>query len=271
MCTGQRSTAKPRPLGPGIPRRHLFAAIPVLGLGGLLAACADPGSEAAFGGGDRKTALVYRGPASCEGCSESVGSILAQHPFSLRVVYCGPNEATPITAEHLEAATLYVQPGGGNDLALAWSQMRPFADVIRRWVHGGGHYLGICLGGYLAGFDPGFGLLPGDSGEYITSPGATVHNIDDTTVTVDWRGVEHQLYFQDGPYFTLDRSGATVLATYSNGLTAAAVARSGSGSVGVVGPHPEADESWYSAVGLPAPRDSTVGLARDLIATTLSV
>ena len=271
MCTGQRSTSKPRPFGPGISRRHLFAAIPVLGLGGLLAACADPGPEAASGGGGGKTALVYRGPASCEGCSESVGSILAQAPFSFRVVYCGPKEATPITAEQLEAATLYVQPGGGNNLTLAWSQMRPYAADIRRWVHGGGHYLGICLGGYLAGFDPGFGLLPGDSGEYITSPGATVHNIDDTTVTVDWRGVQRQLYFQDGPYFTLDRSAATVLATYSNGLTAAAVARSGSGSVGVVGPHPEADESWYSAVGLPTPQGSTIDLARDLIATTLSV
>jgi glutamine amidotransferase-like uncharacterized protein len=270
MCTGQRSTAKPQPLEAGISRRHLIAAISVLGFGGLLAACASPSSRDASGTGDRKTAFVYRGPASCEGCSEAVGSILTRPPFSFHVVYCGPKEATPITAEHLEAATLYVQPGGGNNLALAWSQMRPYAGDIRRWVHAGGHYLGICLGGYLAGFDPGFGLLPGDSGEYITSAGAAVHTIDDTTVTVDWRGEDRQLYFQDGPYFSVHGSATTILATYSNGLTAAAVAHYGSGSVGVVGPHPEADESWYSAVGLSAPKEGTIDLARDLIATTLS-
>jgi glutamine amidotransferase-like uncharacterized protein len=271
MCTRQRSDDHPRTAEVGISRRRLLAAVPLLGLGGLVvASCGGPGPNIAAGGISRRIALVYRGPASCEGCSESVGSILTQRPFSFHVVYCGPKEATAITAAHLDSASLYVQPGGGNDLKLSWSQMRPYATDIRRWVHGGGHYLGICLGGYLAGFDPGFGLLPGDSGEYITSPGATVHDIDDTTVTVDWRGTSRQLYFQDGPYFSLRPHAATVLATYSNGLTAAAVARCGSGSVGVVGPHPEADDSWYAAVGLPTPRDSTIDLARELIATTLS-
>lgn len=49
------------------------------------------------------------------------------------------------------------------------------------------------------------------------------------------------------------------------------MAHSGSRIVGVVGPHPEANESWFSAVGLPAPRGSTIDLARDLISTTLSM
>jgi glutamine amidotransferase-like uncharacterized protein len=104
----------------------------------------------------------------------------------------------------------------------------------------------------------------------MTSPGATVRNIDDTTVKVTWRGVPRQVYFQDGPYFKV-RPGAdaTVLATYTNGLAAAVVAHVGSGSVGVVGPHPEADASWFKEVDLPVPAQSTLALARDLIQTTL--
>jgi glutamine amidotransferase-like uncharacterized protein len=148
--------------------------------------------------------------------------------------------------------------------------MRPYARLIRDWVEGGGHYLGICLGGYLAGSDPGFGLLPGNSGEYITSPGATVHGIEDATLDVTWRGVPRELYFQDGPYFTLrSASEGTVLATYSNGLAAAVVAPRGAGSVGVVGPHPEADATWFQAVHLPVPTESSVDLVHDLVETTM--
>ncbi len=273
MCTRQSPAPDSGPQSRGVVlgRREVLAGLPLVGLTAVLAACSGTAPKASLDPEGKNVALVYRGAASCEGCSEALGDILSSRPFSFRVVYCGPEEPVSISAENLAKATVYVQPGGGNDLRLAWSQMRPFAADITHWVRNGGNYLGICLGGYLAGFDPGFALLPGDSGEYITSPGATVHNIDDTSVMVSWRGVPRQLYFQDGPYFTL-RAGAdaTVLATYSNGLTAALVARCGRGSVGVVGPHPEADASWYAEVGLPAPKESTIDLMRDLITTTLS-
>ena len=117
-----------------------------------------------------------------------------------------------MTAEALSSATLYAQPGG-TDLPPAWRHMRRYADAIRAFVHGGGHYLGFCLGGYLAGRDPGFALLPGDSGEYIESRGAEVTSLKDTIVSVRWRGQRRRVYFQDGPYFTLrphaacDRAG----------------------------------------------------------------
>ena len=103
------------------------------------------------------------------------------------------------------------------------------------------------------------------------SAGATVQNIDDTTVTVNWRGVPRRVYVQDGPYFKV-RPGAdvTVLATYTNSLAAAVVSRYGSGSVGGVGPHPEADALWFKQIDLLAPAEGTLGLARDLIQTTLN-
>ncbi|MGH9093256.1 MAG: BPL-N domain-containing protein, partial [Acidimicrobiales bacterium] len=222
-------------------------------------------------GGRRPLALVYRGKAGCTGCSEAVRTMLVRDPARYRVRYCGPGQEVPVTARTLAAADLYVQPGGGTDLAAAWRAVRPFAGTLRRWVHGGGHYVGICMGGFLAGFDPGYGLLPGDSGEYAGTPGATVHGGGDTLVTVRWRGHDRTLYFQGGPYFTFrPGAGVTVLATYTNGLVAAAVARHGAGSVGVVGPHPEAPARWYREAGLSHPHETQLPLGFDLVRTTVA-
>ncbi|MGZ6617015.1 MAG: BPL-N domain-containing protein, partial [Solirubrobacteraceae bacterium] len=185
--------------------------------------------QLASAGTRRPLALVYRGAAASPGCPESVAALLRRSPSRFRTEFCGPHERTALTAEALSSATLYAQPGG-TDLPPAWRHMRPHADAIRAFVHGGGHYLGFCLGGYLAGLDPGFALLPGDSGEYVESRGAEVTNLKDTIVSIRWRGQRRRVYFQDGPYFTLrPHSRATVLARYENGLAAAVVARCGAG------------------------------------------
>jgi hypothetical protein len=74
---------------------------------------------------------------------------------------------------------------------------------------------GFCLGAYLAGATPGFALLPGNTSQYIASPGATVDTTDDTVIPVRWRGKPRHLFFQDGPVFRLNAGAdATVLATY---------------------------------------------------------
>ena len=215
----------------------------------------------------RPLALVYRGPAASPGCPETVAALLRRSPSQFRTELCGPNERTALTAEALASATLYAQPGG-TDLPPAWRHMHPYAETIRSFVHGGGHYLGFCLGGYLAGHNPGFGLLPGDSNEYIESRGAEVTSPTDAVIAVRWRGRRRRVYFQDGPYFTLrPHARATVLARYENGLAAAVVARYGVGRVGVVGPHPEADRSWY--VGLPPRPVDSRDLGYDLVETTM--
>jgi glutamine amidotransferase-like uncharacterized protein len=164
---------------------------------------------------------------------------------------------------------VYAQPGGG-DLESAWPRVRRYANVIRDFVRGGGRYLGFCLGGYLAGATPGFGLLPGDAERYVGTDAAGVHTLADTVVTVHWRGRSRRMYFQDGPAFQLQAgASATVLAVYDNGLPAAVVAGFGSGSVGVVGPHPEADGAWFAESGLPDVGGPAFDLGYDLVETTV--
>jgi hypothetical protein len=145
--------------------------------------------------------------------------------------------------------------------------MERHAPAVRSFVRSGGGYLGFCLGGYLAGETPGFGLLPGDTDRWISSPGAPVDHAGDATARVTWAGVRRELYVQDPPWFDLNpaRGAADVLATYGNGLPAAVIAPFGAGAVGVVGPHPEATADWFSDVGLTVPGDLLADLTQDLI------
>lgn len=215
-------------------------------------------------------ALVYRGPAAYPECSEAAAALLESTPTRFRVAYCGPDEDIPVSAESLSEAAVYVQPGGGQ-LRRAWRRMRQHADDIREFVRGGGHYLGFCLGAYLAGSDPGFGLTSGiviDS--YVDSPGSSVTDTADTIVQVHWRGRLRHMYFQDGCRFQIQpEATATVLATYDTGVPAAIIASFGAGRVGLVGPHPEAQRSWYRDAGLVNPDGIRFDLGHDLVESTI--
>lgn len=205
-------------------------------------------------------ALVYRGPASLPGCSEAVAGLLEGSRWGFDVRYTGPREEIPLSAEALAGAAVYAQPGGG-DLDRGYRHLKRHRDLLRDFVARGGRYLGFCLGGYLAGATPGFALLPGDTDQYIATPGATVDDEEDTLVDVRWRGRDRSVFFQDGPCFLLEPGNrAGVLATYPNGAVAALVTPYGAGRVAVVGPHPEATDDWFTDAGLPVRHAQDLGL-----------
>lgn len=203
----------------------------------------------------RKHALVYRGPASYAESSAAVTEAIA-HRGALSVGYVGPAEATPLTAAALRGATLYVQPGGG-EVEDAWPLMAPHASVISSWVRDGGHYMGLCLGAYLAAHDPGFALWPGRVVDYKAVSGARVSNATPQATDVAWRRTKRTMYVQDPPTFTAD-PGAVRLVTlghYASGHPAGMSARVGKGRVTLVGPHPEAPPAWYPTGLRPGTRD----------------
>lgn len=244
-------------------RRLLIGA----GAAGALAALGWTG--AAVLSKDRPLALVYRGSAACSGCSEAVAALLHSAPTGFRTEFCGPGEERQISRSTLAEATVYAQPGGGSVNA-AWRRLRGYAEDIRDFVHGGGSYLGFCLGGYLAAANPGFALLPGEVDQYISTPRASFDSTDDTVIPVLWRGRGRNMYFQDGPIFRLQSGApATVLATYDTNAPAAVIASYGAGRIGVVGPHPEADQAWYASARLSNPDGIQFDLGHDLIESTV--
>lgn len=216
-------------------------------------------------------ALIYRGPASLPGCPEAVANLLSSSPWNFDIHFVGPDEQLQIDESTLHSAALYAQPGGGN-LDGAFTHLRRHVPAIQHFVRSGGRYLGFCLGGYLAGRSPGFELLPGDADQYVALRSAELHNTKGTVLEVDWSGQVEDMYFQDGPYFSLDEhyrqyydSDAEILARYRNGSIAALKIDYGHGRVGVVGPHPEADETWYHDDGLNAPEHLATDLGHRLI------
>jgi len=248
-------------------RRRLLIGAAGVGAAGLLAGLGSVAISALIK--DPPLALVYRGPAACSGCAEAVAALLRSTPTGFRTEFCGPDEEYDISAKALAGAAVYAQPGGGN-VRSAWRRLRRHAEDIRDFVAAGGSYLGFCLGAYLAGSDPGFALFPGQVDRYIDTDGASVQDTSDTTVPVQWRGKSRTMYFQDGPIFRLRPDApATVLARYDTGAPAAVAAGYGAGRVGVVGPHPEADRSWYRGAGLTNPDGIQFDLGHDLVESTV--
>lgn len=223
--------------GGAFSRRLLLSSI-VAGAG-LLTVGAQS-SEAA-----KPVALVYRGPASSPGTAEAAFAALNYRKV-LTPRYVGPGERTRLTAAALRSATLYVQPGGGS-VYDAWPHMRPYRRTIVNWVRGGGHYLGLCLGAYLAANDPGFGLWSGAIGAYRRTRGSDIRSAAGRLATIRWRGNNRTMYVQDPPVFTPHRRARrlSVLARYRSGHMAAVSIPVGRGRITLIGPHPEAPPSWY--------------------------
>lgn len=210
-------------------------------------------APAARGDSGRPLALVYRGPAGCKGCSEAAASMLRSSRYKFTVRYIGPNEARKLVPSSFTGAALYVQPGGDTSVARADRLLGPAAqDVIKNYVAAGGRYLGICQGAYLAGTDPGMGMLsPGNTGQYIATKGASTKSVADTVIPIKWGKRKIYMYFQDGAYVIPRRvAGEKILARYTNGKVAALTKPYGAGRIGVVGPHPEAPVKWYRLAGL---------------------
>ncbi|KAH0174710.1 hypothetical protein KCU67_g625, partial [Aureobasidium melanogenum] len=233
-------------------------------------------------GDSHLNAMIYRGTNGCEGCSESVQALLESAYPDINITFAGPDEEVKINAETLNDMDMFVQPGGP-DLDEAWEEAKAYASDVRNFVANGGWYIGFCLGAYLAGPKNGFDLL--SEGVRVTReikrPLAQVRSTKDTVIQVDWsfatgqnRGTtKHKrwLYFQDGAAFVLPSGSTTkVLARYSrNGDVASTLNAFGKGWVANVGPHPEADQSWYDLVSVGNPDGVKTDIGVDFVRAAL--
>ncbi|WP_460149347.1 BPL-N domain-containing protein [Pseudomonas sp. H1_A03] len=196
---------------------------------------------------------IYRGPAGCDDCSENVAKALHRLNPSYHIDFVGADEQVDITPQTLARYDLYVQPGGGQDIPGALRSLGDARiDAIRGYVAGGGRYLGLCMGAYLAD-DSNFGLIPLDLDSEAGRPGFEVSGIADAAVQVTWKGNVDHVFYQDGPYFPSAHTSVPyeVIATYRNGDVAAARYTYEKGVVVLSGPHPEAGREWFENAEIP--------------------
>lgn len=180
-----------------------------------------------------KIGLFHKHPyASAECCIGMLKALSGE--FDVRLM-----DITDCTYRRMRSMQIVAFPGGVGE-ADEWSQIfRDKTGEVRRFVQGGGGYLGICMGAYWAG--PGyFDLIPGlQIDQYIKSDGAEIRRSYCTTAEVDWMGTREKMFFWDGP--VMNEVG-NVVARYKNGRVMALCA----GRVGLIGCHPESQENWYA-------------------------
>lgn len=148
-----------------------------------------------------------------------------------------------LTWERLRKYSLLCVPGGIGD-SDTWHRIcEPTAQAVRRFVHSGGHYLGICMGAYWAG--PLYYDIMGHVRivQNIQRKNSSTRRSYGTVVPVLWQGNLEHMYFYDGCSILGDFKDHEVIALYANGDPAAVIRD----RVGVIGPHPESDIYWYHA------------------------
>ena len=118
---------------------------------------------------------------------------------------------------------------------------RSRANRIADFIHGGGHYLGICMGAYWAGsryFDL---LTNADVVQYIKRPDANVKRSYGTVADVVWNDTPEKMYFYDGCCILGEEAGFKIMARYANNDPMASI----QGRIGLIGCHLEAPKYWY--------------------------
>ncbi len=202
-----------------------------------------------------KKALIYNGPGVCKVCPDSAAKLISRLGFTYEFI-----QPEQMTSEKLSEVSLYVQPGGTDrpsDVIEALTENE--IQNLKNFVASGGSYFGICSGGYLAGEKiiddddtKGFGLLPLIISEEQEDDAPKLEK-------VIWnKNILRDVYYQDAPYFDVQQlPQARIFATYQNsGHVAALINSYGQGRVGVIGPHLEATEDWFTEDNLENPGSS---------------
>jgi glutamine amidotransferase-like uncharacterized protein len=193
----------------------------------------------------QKYALIYNGPISAEECPEAAAAIAEK--VALKVRFVSDITELPLL---LKNAAVFIIGGTGDDLSPLLKEFSPtVTEAFKDYLRNGGHYLGICGGGFVAstGWNEegthvkGLGIIPAKSEVFRQDFSAGI-------LPVRWLGKIQPMFFKAGPSFQPIESqeAVEVIGYYEDGAIAALMCSYGKGKVAVCGPHPEARESWKS-------------------------
>ena len=185
-------------------------------------------------------AYVYHGPGVCKGCPESLRKNILLAGY--QVEFIEPGE---ITQRNLSKASLIAVPGGEEERDVMRSLKSGEAQNIQHFIFNGGKFLGVCLGAYLT--PQWLPDSPEERGLHLFH-GKVINHSPTKEARIDpilWKGKSRWMYFQDGPEFKLPKiPHSDIWARYKDGSIAALQAPYGRGRVGLIGPHPEAEQGW---------------------------
>lgn len=161
----------------------------------------------------------------------------------LALPYCKVGEQD-IRAGRLEDCSLLIVPGGYTAQCVDALGEEGF-EQIRGFVAGGGGYIGICAGAYLAarrvevpGRPPGLGIIAIENERKAGRGLRTITIVKPEHPVVKGYKGEVDIWYQNGPMMRAGE-GVETLAVYEEGSAAIVWATYGQGKVVIFSPHPE--------------------------------
>ena len=223
--TGRMTDASRRVL-----RRHRVLAVALCGL--LICglhACASRSAP---------TILLYDGTGTSPNDVAAVERILVTS--GLTFATASSRELNAMSESQLGRYRLLIFPGG-NFVEIGNALTPSTTANVRRAVHGGLNYLGICAGAFFAGASPYNGL---DLTSGVRFPFYSLENqgIRKAAVPIAIAGSPTLTnYWEDGPQLP---GWGDIVARYPDGTPAIVEGSVGQGWVILLGIHPEAPEGW---------------------------
>jgi glutamine amidotransferase-like uncharacterized protein len=166
----------------------------------------------------------------------------------------------------LKSHRLLIVPGGNFEVIGKGVAPNTSASV-RRAVHGGLNYLGVCAGAFFAGDSPynGLNLTSGVRFGFYALESQGVRKAAVPIAAPGSQPLDH--YWEDGPQLT---GWGEVVARYPDGTPAVAQGLVGTGWVILSGIHPEAPASWRRGMTFTTPAEVTNAYAATLIGAALN-
>jgi glutamine amidotransferase-like uncharacterized protein len=196
----------------------------------LFANCKDTIKEAPI--------ILFNGTGTSPNDVEAIKNILSSNHLNFALV--NSSQLNELDTSQLRKYKLIIIPGG-NFIDMGKSLTKETTNNIRKAVHQGLNYMGICAGGFLAGNTPnnGFNIAKGVQFKFYSAEDKGIRKAVVAIANADGGITEH--YWEDGPQFT---GWGDVVSKYPDGTPATVQGSYGSGWVVLTGIHPEAPENW---------------------------
>ena len=134
-------------------------------------------------------------------------------------------------------------PGGIGDSNTFKQLFKNNGKRVKDFIHGGGRYLGICMGAYWAGSHYLNVLDDVDAVQYIKQPGTDTRRPHAKNLAITWKDEPMNMFFYDGCSLVGNRHKFRTVATYANGDAMAIYQK----RIGLIGCHPESEQFWYDS------------------------
>ncbi|MFM9841148.1 MAG: BPL-N domain-containing protein [Cyclobacteriaceae bacterium] len=207
--------------------------------------------------------ILFNGTGTSLNDVEAIKNILSSNKMDFVLV--NSNQLNELDTNQLRKYKLIIIPGG-NFIEIGKGLTDRTTSNIRKAVHHGLNYLGICAGGFLAGNtkNNSFNITNdvqfkfySDADKGIRKEAVAISNSDGTTI-------EH--YWEDGPQFS---GWGEVVSKYPDGTPATVQGNYGSGWVVLTGIHVEAPENWRKEFYFSTSIESSHHYATNLIKAAL--